>query len=396
MEPASVLQTLPHRWQRAPVRWGHSLHSLCSYMAMFPPSIPRVFVSWLTKPGDAVFDPFSGRGTAPFEASLLGRVGMGSDLSPLAWILTGAKVDPPSEEAVASRMADLEAGIRVADTEHVDHSIRVLFSPKTLGQLVWLQGELNPRSRADRFIMAALLGMLHRNADSVGRPLGLSVPMPNTFAMSPNYVSRYVRANNLKSPRVDVLPVVRRRIGALSIPREGFLRGHAWRRDALSPPHLVRHGTQPKLVFTSPPYLGVMKYGKLNWIRLWFLGFTGREVDKDLFATSSLDNYLAFMHAFVAEMASVLRPDGYVCLVVGDVWQRGNEINLASQIARRCLGETGLRFAGIASDRLPEGRKVSRIWGETRGRATQRDRYLILAGPEAHRLPPIPRQEWRG
>ncbi|MBX3328698.1 MAG: hypothetical protein KF682_22720 [Nitrospira sp.] len=66
-----VLTQLPPMWRRAPRRWGHELHSLCSYMAMFPPMLPRVFIEWLSKPGDVVYDPFSGRGTTLLE-SLLG------------------------------------------------------------------------------------------------------------------------------------------------------------------------------------------------------------------------------------------------------------------------------------------------------------------------------------
>src|SRR2546429_5326618 len=92
----STLRALPRRWRAAPRRWGHSMHSMCSYMAMFPPSMPHVFIDWLTEQGDVVYDPFSGRGTVPLEAGLMGRVGLGSDANPLAWVLTAAKVDPPS------------------------------------------------------------------------------------------------------------------------------------------------------------------------------------------------------------------------------------------------------------------------------------------------------------
>ena len=28
-------------WRNLPKRWGHAWHSMCSYLAMFPPSLPR-------------------------------------------------------------------------------------------------------------------------------------------------------------------------------------------------------------------------------------------------------------------------------------------------------------------------------------------------------------------
>ena len=69
------LDGLPQRWRRDSRRSGHPLHSLCSYFAMFPPQVPHVFIHWLTEPGDVVYDPFAGRGTAPLEACRMARVG---------------------------------------------------------------------------------------------------------------------------------------------------------------------------------------------------------------------------------------------------------------------------------------------------------------------------------
>jgi hypothetical protein len=101
------LGEIPWLWRAAPRRWGHPFHTLCSYMAMFPPSIPHTFIQWLTEPGDVVYDPFCGRGTTPLEACLSGRVGLGSDASPLAWILSAAKVDPPTLGELRSRVREL-------------------------------------------------------------------------------------------------------------------------------------------------------------------------------------------------------------------------------------------------------------------------------------------------
>src|SRR5438128_1798152 len=105
----------PSSWKCAPRRWGHALHSLCSYMAMFPPSIPHVFIRWLTAPGDIVYDPFSGRGTTVLEACLQRRVGYGSDANPLAWVLSAAKADPPTRRSLTRRLRQLRARSAVWD-----------------------------------------------------------------------------------------------------------------------------------------------------------------------------------------------------------------------------------------------------------------------------------------
>jgi len=144
-------------WHLAPRRWGHSLHSLCSYMAMFPPAIPHFFIRWLTEPGDVVYDPFSGRGTTALEACLLKRVGLGSDANPMAWTLTAAKSNPPSRDRLELRLDDLRRRMRAGSISHVPDKIQMLFHPSTLSQLVFLQDRMSLLRGDDRFIYAVLL-----------------------------------------------------------------------------------------------------------------------------------------------------------------------------------------------------------------------------------------------
>jgi len=363
-------------------------------MAMFPPSIPHTFVRWLTSPGDVVYDPFSGRGTTPLEACLLGRLGLGSDASPLAWVLSAAKVDPPSVGRLHARLAELRAEmVDAPEMVSVPDHIRILFSPKTLRQLEWLRNRLDLRRRTDRFLMAALLGILHANANSDGKPRGLSVSMPNTFSMSPGYVTKYIRTHSLIAPSVDVLDVLERRVETFGAVTAEFTRGRAWRGDAAR----MRGSAikqRAKLVFTSPPYLQAILYGKFNWIRLWMLGHEPKTVDASLFTSRSLEKYLTFMTTVGTQVRKAMRDDGYACFVIGDVRQGEQDINLARQVARRCFAETDLQLVGTITDRLPVQHKVSRIWKENRGRATKTDRILIFAGPKARRLPALPHIHW--
>jgi hypothetical protein len=385
---------LPTIWRQAPRRWGHKLHSLCSYMAMFPPTLPHVFIQWLTKPGDVVYDPFSGRGTTTLEACLQARVGLGSDGNPLAWILTSAKADPPTEAELRHRLSRLTASCREEDTQQAPESIRMLFDRVTLGQLLWLRGELSPRRRVDRFLLAALLGVLHANANRDGRPRGLTVAMPNTFAMAPRYIARYIRREALCPPRVDVVDFIAKRLARLPLPQGGFRRGWAWRQDVRDKLRLPRNAEAARLIFTSPPYLGVMRYAKLNWIRHWLLGSEPSDVDSGLFSSGSLSRYVDFMRVAVRRARAVLRDDGFVCLVIGDVRQEDREIRLAEVVAASCLQGTDLRVAAIVEDRLPVERKVSRIWGKTKGRATKADRILILAAARAQLPQELPAVSW--
>ena len=392
------LDGLSNRWRRAPRRWGHPLHSLCSYFAMFPPQVTHVFIKWLTEPGDIVYDPFSGRGTAPLEACRMGRIGLGSDANPLAHLLTAAKVDAPSPDQARSRLKRLRARCTPMDLSSTPDDIRMLYSNSVLGQLTWLREKLDLSRRDDRFIMALLLGVMHANYEPGHPARGLSISMPNTFSMSPGYVRRYIDEKVLMPPEIDVFDLLENKLNRMQLPNTSSTRGTAWLQDAREPAQSTFNNNPAKLVFTSPPYLNVIKYGKYNWVRLWMLKKDPKSVDQSLVATGSLPKYLEFMKSVISALTPSVREDGYLCLMIGDVRERetGKVTNLAECVweeAARCLG---WKLRGIVADRLPTQHKVSRIWKNGRGHATKTDRVLILsrnAGSSAP-LPPLGPIRW--
>lgn len=392
------LMLLPRRWRRAPRRWGHPLHSLCSYFAMFPPQLPNVFIRWLTEPGDLVYDPFSGRGTVPLEAVLAGRLAYASDANPLAAALSTAKVRIPARSRVRARVTQLENRFAPPEIEQIPDHIRMLYSERTLRQLVFLKSELVRERPVDAFLVATLLGLLHGNHSASGATRGLSISMPNTFAMAPGYVRDYIAAHELQAPQVDVFAMLRRRLDQLSLPVAAISGGDAWSQDATAPLPKRLQERKAKLIFTSPPYLQVIKYGKYNWVRLWFLDEEPKAVDECLTDTASLPRYRAFMRDTLTNLSSVVRDDGYVCLVIGDVRRSAEEsINLARDVWEEVAApDGGWRLHGIVTDRLPSGRKVSRIWKDSPGRATKTDRILILSRSDGStELPSLGRVDWR-
>src|SRR5699024_5089196 len=99
----------PHKTSEYKGRnWGHPWHSLCSYHGKLKPSIAHHLVKRFTVKGDVVLDPMSGVGTIPFEASLQGRIGIGNDLSELAFMVTKAKLTLPEREKVEQKLLELE------------------------------------------------------------------------------------------------------------------------------------------------------------------------------------------------------------------------------------------------------------------------------------------------
>ena len=74
-------------------RQASSIHEV-SYRACFKPQLPRFFIDILTRPGDLVYDPFSGRGTTVIEAGLCGRTVVANDANPLSRVMTEPRFFP--------------------------------------------------------------------------------------------------------------------------------------------------------------------------------------------------------------------------------------------------------------------------------------------------------------
>jgi site-specific DNA-methyltransferase (adenine-specific) len=253
-------------------------------------------------------------------------------------------------------------------------------------------------SPEDLFLRGALLGIMHGKHRRSGGTAYLSVDMPNTFSMSPEYVRKFVRTKGLNCPAVDVFAKLRERSRWLL--RQGSLPGSPSSRvlygDAVSLDQMLDEiGVRSVgAIVTSPPYLGVLRYGAFNWIRLWFLGYSPHQIDALLDGTDSLDRYLSFMSSFLSSAAAVLRLDGIVALVVGDVVEAGQHVSLGPRVWEEIGDLVPFELVEISKDEYDPTTKTTRIWGQDRkGKATPRDRVVVLRRkPRRRGLGASPRQ----
>jgi site-specific DNA-methyltransferase (adenine-specific) len=413
---------LAPEWKEQQRLWGHSFHPMCSYLASFPAALTHAFIARYSRPGDVVLDPFSGRGTTPLQACAEGRIGVGNDLNPFAHLLTAAKVEPATRAQTATRLAQLRLawnaasaewlalGTRAAEapdvlvplagsgaspadgSEPVPPEVALAFHPRTLGQLLFVRTTLRLDDRTDRFLAAAITGILHGKSASY-----LSVLMPNTFSMAPRYVRDYAARTDFASPERDVFDGLAKKLDRLFRQPAPSVEGIALLGDAreMSPRAraALRGRGRPdraRLVVTSPPYLRVVKYGYYNWLRTWFLGFDSRDIDATLDDAHHREPYLAFMRDVLAGLRPVLADDAVVVLVIGDVeTDRGRDIrggvDLAARVWDAAAEPEGYRLAGVALDAVAANRKMTKLWGDEAGRATKTDRILVLGASEAGR-----------
>ena len=251
---------------------------------------------------------------------------------------------------------------------------------------------LNRDDRTDRFLAAALTGILHGKSASY-----LSALMPNTFSMAPRYVRDFAARTSFSAPDRDVFDGLEKKLARLNreaLPRtRGIaLLGDARDASARARAELEVRGLpqRARLVVTSPPYLRVVKYGYYNWLRTWFLGEDARAIDAALDDAHHREPYLVFLREVLADLRTLLADDAVVVLVIGDVeTDRGRPlkgaVGLAERVWERAAEPEGYRLAGVALDDVAAGRKMTKLWGAEAGQATKTDRILVLGATEAGR-----------
>jgi len=383
-------------WHAMSPRWGHSMHSMCSYHGMFPARLVHYFLQRYTEPGDLVVDPFGGRGTTSLQARVEGRNSISNDLSPLGYVLSAAKANPPSWDAMMKYLARLERTYKSKEQRDIDVSseIRMLFHDQSLRQMMYLRDHLLSTSmsswNAERLMLAgSMAGILHGAQRNDGSSMYLSISMPNTFSMPPAYVKKYIAENGLQKIKQDVFECLRDKLARIYLDSTEGPAGQVFNTDAgglLNGPSLT--ASSADLIITSPPYLKVVNYGTSNWIRLWWLGIdnvsrhggAGRKsLDAKLDHRHTYESYKAFMLRALKGAKRVLKRDAVAVFVIGDVAIPGQSaLDLAHQIWQDVGERTGLELLDTIEDSLPVQNKVSRIWGDTKGKATDRDCILVL------------------
>lgn len=264
---------LPHQQgEMAKRNWGHGLHSLCSYQGKLKPSIAHSLVECLLpKAGGRVLDPFSGVGTIPFEAQLLGHTAYGFDISPAAIAISRAKIEPVDPERVAETLLDLRDVVSDASEGSVDlttlEKIRFngplpsYFHPRTLAEIVAVRDyfrDMPPDDGASALVFSAMLHILHGN-----RPYALSRRSHPITPFAPTGPAEYRSLIERLQDKVER--------SLLSISNDPIRRGRSYAQDAtLAWPDEV---SNLDAIITSPPFFDSTRFHTANWMRLWFAGW---------------------------------------------------------------------------------------------------------------------------
>ena len=361
-------------------RAAHSLHEV-SYRACFKPQLPRFFIERLTLPGDAVYDPFMGRGTTLLEAALLGRVPVGCDINPLSQVLVEPRLQPPSLDAVRERLSTLDW---TTDAE-LPEELLTFYHPDTLREILALKRYLA------RGLASGLVDVVDRwiRMVAVNRLTGHSPGFFSVYTLPPNQAASVVAQKKINADRNQVPP--RRSVPAIILKKSRSLLGDA---DAPTRRALAsvagRHrlftesaATTPAietssidLGVTSPPFLDVVNYAADNWLRCWFCGID--PAGMKLTVPKKIQDWRTAMTAVFAELARVVRPGGHVAFEVGEV--RGGRVRLEEHVIP-CGIDAGLDPVLVLIN-AQAFTKTAACWGVDNNRkGTNTNRIVLFRRP---------------
>ena len=352
-------------------RQAHSIHEV-SYRACFKPQLPEFFITRLTKPRDAVYDPFMGRGTTPVQAALMGRRPIGNDVNPLSVLFSRPRLEPPAINLVARRLDEI-----MWDRGEVDDpDLLAFYSTRTLRQISALRSWLIERAPLDRTPdpVDDWIRMVAINRLSGHSPGFFSVyTLPPNQAVSAHSQRKINERRGQTPPDRDVKKLILKKTAALL--SDGPMAPH--------PPSLLTTGTAQstpaigsgsvQLVVTSPPFLDIVQYAEDNWLRSWFAG-----IDVASVAIAHHRTEAAWQHMVrdtLKELARVVQPGGHVAFEVGEV--RNGKVLL-----ERLVWEAA---EGLPFDRLfvmvnqQEFTKTANCWGvRNNAKGTNTNRIVVL------------------
>ena len=324
--------------------WGGPLHSLCSYQGKLKPSIAHFLVSWFTEPGQTVLDPLAGVGTIPLEARIQGRVGLASDLSPLADTVCRAKLEPFDEASVWAGLGELGEFIsshRPSWTDIPDRDfglngpLRNYFHEDTFREIAvsrefFLSGAMNDRPVVRDVLCSSLLHILHGN-----RPYALSRRSHPVTPFAPSGPTVYRPVVGALEDRLRrILPVLME-LGRTSHP------GRSWLADFRSLDEIVE---PVDAVITSPPFSKSFRFWSSNWMRLWFAGWSPQDFKAQPAKFLEVEQKVRFdVYAnFARSMHTLLRSSGLLVMHLGETLS----VNMAEGIAPLLEPHFDVNFVG--------------------------------------------------
>lgn len=325
------------------------INSLHWYPALFVPQIPSILIQILSNEGDIILDPFSGAGSTLIEASRLRRRFIGIDLNPYAVNIILAKVlaisctDDEWYNTEKNSIKILKAigdPKKVCTDDQVDFEIFKWFEERTLSELLSIRRYIahkdgSLRNTIRRVVFSSILNKCCSQRDHYTYITDRCFPKEIVYRPA---IEFYLE--QLELTRSAVIE---------SKKQFNIIHGSDW--DPLNDGKIKCSDSRDlkfisdgsiDLIVTSPPYLGVNDYVRSMRLTWLFFPEEGTElaIDEEIGARrkrqrkKAYEEYFQDMKKAFKEISRVLKPTGFLALVIGQGRGRVNKNDVLLEIIK--------------------------------------------------------------
>jgi len=359
-------------------RQASSLHEI-SYRACFKPQLPRYFIKRFTGEGDAVYDPFSGRGTTAVEAGLMGRRVIANDVNPVSRILTEPRLNPPTIKVVEERLAR----VKYKKQASADLDLSMFYHPDTESEIVALKRYLAERKAGGEEDSVDLwIRMVATN-----RLTGHSPGFFSVYTFPPNQAvsaasQRKINEKRKQTPEYrDTKRIILKKSKSLlsnltdqdrANLGKSAKSGQFFTGDARFTKGIAKGAVQ--LTVTSPPFLDIVGYASDNWLRCWFNEIDVEAVTGTITMAKTIEQWSLVMGDVFKELYRVTKKGGWVAFEVGEI--RNGKLKLEEHVVPLGM-EAGFSCEAILINRQMFT-KTSNLWGVKNNEGGTNSNRIVL------------------
>jgi DNA modification methylase len=358
-------------------RQANALHEV-AYRACFKAQLPNFFITKLTKIGDTVYDPFSGRGTTVIEAALNNRNIIANDINPISRVLTEGRLKIPSLEDIKNRLEQIEINRRLA----ADLDLSMFYEKDTLFEILSLKNYFLERMKNDGLDdVDNWIRMVSTN-----RLTGHSAGYFSVYTLPPNQAvspERQIKINSnykqsptyrntkeiiYKKSKTLMKDLSVRQIENLRIIEAKFLSSDARKTSEIDDESV-------NLTVTSPPFLDVVQYAQDNWLRCWFNDMDADAIQNNITMSKTVETWSNVMSDVFKELYRITKKEGWVAFEVGEI--KNGKIKLEDYVVP--LGEQSGFICDCIMINEQTFTKTANIWGvSNNNKGTNSNRIAVF------------------
>jgi site-specific DNA-methyltransferase (cytosine-N4-specific) len=337
-------------------------HGIHPYPAKFIPQIPACILERYSTTGQVILDPFCGSGTSLLEAMIRNRRAFGIDLNPIATMVSRAKTCILSslernEIAKLLDFLDFVLKERMDNVSFFETEVDRDEIPAFLNRDHWFQEHVQlelawiKRLIKKHSVSSALEDLLNvcfsaiivkvSNQESDTRWKAIKKRIGNGDVIIAFRKAMINNSRNLESLR-EIIQSCYQKPSVFTGPVLEVL--------SLIPPESI------DLVVSSPPYLNSYDYYLYHKLRMFWLGYDHKFVQKMEIGSRNkhcdnnedITSFTTAMTEVLQGLASRLKKNGLLALVVGDSIFRGNLYDMG-RIYKQIASRTGYKLMEEAS-----------------------------------------------